>query len=63
MAMRESSNGIDTITNSIKKLEQNHEKHMSLYGVDNEKNYFLRIAEELIRYKRKQQFMFQPQVY
>jgi hypothetical protein len=34
-----------------------------LNGVDNEKNYFLRTADELIRYKRIQQFMFQPQVY
>ena len=30
---------------------------------DNEKNYFARMADELIRYKRIRQFMFQPQVY
>ena len=30
---------------------------------DNEKNYFTRMADELIRYKRIRQFMFQPQVY
>jgi len=34
-----------------------------LNGIDNEKNYFLRMADELIRYKRIQQFMFRPQVY
>ena len=34
-----------------------------LNGLDNEHNYFLRMADELIRYKRIQQFMFRPQVY
>ena len=34
-----------------------------LNGIDNEKNYFLRLADELIRYKRIQQFMFLPQMY
>ena len=34
-----------------------------LSGLDNEHNYFLRMADELIRYKRIQQFMFRPQIY
>ena len=34
-----------------------------LNSTDNEKNYFLRMADELIRYKRIRQFMFEPQVY
>ena len=34
-----------------------------LNGSDNETNYFLRMSDELIRYKRIQQFMFEPQVY
>lgn len=34
-----------------------------LNNTDNEKNYFLRVADELIRYKRIRQFMFEPQVY
>lgn len=32
-------------------------------GADNERNYFLRMADELIRYHRVRQFMFEPQVY
>lgn len=32
-------------------------------GSDNERNYFLRMADELIRYHRVRQFMFEPQVY
>lgn len=35
--MRESSDGLVRITNAIKKLEQNHDKHMKVYGKDNDK--------------------------
>lgn len=38
-------------------------KQNLLNGIDNEKNYYLRLADELIRYKRIQQFMFLPQMY
>lgn len=34
-----------------------------LNGTDNEKNYYLKMADELIRYRRIRQFMFQPEVY
>ena len=34
-----------------------------LNGADNETNYFLKMADELIRYRRIRQFMFEPQVY
>ena len=34
-----------------------------LNDADNETNYFLQMADELIRYRRIRQFMFEPQVY
>ena len=38
-------------------------KQNLLTGADNEINYYLKIADELIRYSRIKSFMFEPQIY
>ena len=62
---------IQTTKNSLQKIEENLKKNTTLLipklnllsKLDNENIYYSKIADELIRYKRIKQFMFEPNMF
>ena len=69
--MKEDVEFIQTSKNNLRRIEDNLKKHSILLipklnllsNLDNEKIYYSKIADELIRYKRIKQFMFEPNMF